>query len=157
MNDFSEKIVKELETRGVVPKPRWQFLFSRSLLWFLASLSVVIGGVAFAVANYVFFDNDGISHDSLVQSNIVWIAKSIPYIWLAVLGVFISCAYYGFRSTQQGYRYATTLVVGAAIVASVVFGLVLSEFDFGKMVHVYLLKHTNFYDPLIFSRDDLSD
>ncbi len=157
MNDFSEKIVQELERRGVVPKPRWQFLVSRWVFWLLAGLSALVGGMAFAVAEYVFYDNDGISRASLEQANMLYIAKSIPYLWLAILGLFIACAYYGFRKTRQGYRYATILVVCAALVASVSFGLILSEFDFGKTVHIYLLKHTSFYDPLIFSRDNLGE
>ncbi len=157
MNEFSDKIVKELEMRGVSPKPRWHFLLSRSVFWMLATMSVCIGAVAFSVAEYVFFDNDGASLASLEKSNMLDLAHGIPYIWLVVLGLFILCAYYGYRSTRQGYRYATMGVVCAAIVASLVMGQLLAEFDFGKRVHMYLLQHTNFYDPLIFSRDDLNE
>ncbi len=157
MNEFADKIVRELEMRKAYPKPRWHFLLSRWVFWMLAISSVLVGAVAFSVAEYVFFDNDGASLASLEKSNILDLAQGIPYIWLAILGLFIFCAYYGFRQTKKAYKYATLWVVVGVITASVLFGQVLSEFDFGKLVHIYLLKHTSFYDPLIFSRDDLTD
>src|SRR5581483_10965087 len=72
---FPQEIVKELEARGATPVPRWQFLVSRGMVWFLAGASVAIGGVAFAIAEFVFFDNDGIT--KLQGSSIQDIAQSI--------------------------------------------------------------------------------
>ncbi len=157
MDNFSEQIVKEIEARGAVPKPRSHFLIARGMFWLLAIVSVIVGGIAFAVAAYVFFDNDGMSIAALEQSSIFDIAQSIPFVWLFILGLFTACAYFGFRHTRKGYRHATTLVVLIAIGASVLLGLALNAVDFGQQAHQYLLQHTNFYDPLIHSRDDASD
>ena len=155
MDNFSENIIKEIEARGIVPKPRWYFLVSRGSFWLLAICSVAIGAIAFAVAVFVFLDNDGIS--AVGEALIIDVAQSIPFIWLFVLALFSACAYFGFRHTRTGYRYATSLVVLAVIVMSIVLGIVLDEFDFGQRVHRYLLTHTPLYDPLIHSRDDESD
>jgi tryptophan-rich sensory protein len=157
MSDLSEHIVKEIETRGAIPKPRWHFLVTRGMFSLLAVLSVIIGGVAFAVASFVFFDNDGASMALLVRSSIFDIAQSIPFIWLCILGLLTASAYFGFRHTRTGYRYATAGVVLGAIAASIALGFALNTVDFGQNVHQYLLQHTSFYDPLIHSRDDVSD
>lgn len=158
MNEhLPENIIKAIEERDLIPTPRWRFLLARSVFWFLGVLSVVVGGIAFGVADYVFFDNDGISFASLQQSSIQDIAQSIPYVWLVVLGVFTLTAYYGFRKTRKGYRYATIMVVTASIVASILLGIILNAFDFGQAVHKYLLSHTDFYDLLIHSSEDTKD
>ncbi len=154
MDTFSEHIVKEIEARGATPKPRWQFLLTRGVFWALAIASVSVGGIAFAVADFVFFDNDGISFATLRETPIQDIAQSIPVVWLLVLALFTASAYLGFRRTRKGYRYTTTLVVLAAIGTSVVLGLALNALDFGQTVHQYLLEHTDFYDPLIHSSED---
>ena len=159
MENFSEHIVKEIAERGATPKPRWHFLLKRSVFWTLAALSVVIGGIAVSVAMYVFFDNDGLRTlgQPALQDTLRDFAQSIPYIWLFVLGLFTASAYLGFRQTRKGYRYATTMVVGAAISISLVFGLILDTLDFGQMVHKYLLSNTTVYDILIHSSEDEGD
>ncbi len=157
MDNFSQVIIKEIEARGAVPKPGWHFLLTRSAFWFLAITSVLVGAIAFAVADFVFIDNDGISLATLQETPIQDIAQSIPFIWLLILALFTASAYFGFRHTRTGYRYATTFVVTVAIVASILLGVALNAVDFGQTVHQYLLQHTSFYDALIHSRDDLSD
>ncbi len=154
MENFPEHIVKELEARNAMPKPRWHFLITRGMFWLLAITSVLIGAVAFAVANFVFFDNDGLSVAILERSSIFDIAQAIPFVWLGVLGLFTGCAYFGFRHTRRGYRYATTLVVLTAIAISIALGLLLNTVDFGQRVHQYLLQHASFYDSLVHSRED---
>lgn len=159
MENFSEHIVKEIVERGATPKPRWHFLLKRSVFWTLAGFSVVIGGIAVSVASYVFFDNDGLGAFGRLapQDTLRDLARSIPYIWLFVLGLFTASAYLGFRQTRKGYRYATTMVVGAAIGLSLVFGLILDTLDFGQSVHKYLLSNTTVYDLLIHSSEDEGD
>ncbi|MDB5238596.1 MAG: hypothetical protein JWM46_866 [Candidatus Kaiserbacteria bacterium] len=157
MNTLSEQIAKELESRGASPKPRWHFLVARGTFWLLAVTSVLIGGIAFAVASFVFFDNDGASMSVLERSSIYDIAQSIPFVWLAIFGLFTASTYAGFRNTRSGYKYATSLVIIVAILASIALGLLLNTLDFGQNVHRYLLEHTSFYDPLIHSREDLPD
>jgi hypothetical protein len=157
MNDFSELVVKEIEARGAAPKPRWHFLITRGALWFLATISIVIGGIAFAVADFVFFDNDGMSIAMLQKSSVYHIAQSIPFIWLFVFSLFATSAYVGFRYTRTGYRYMTVFVVLCIIGVSIILGILLNRLDFGQSIHYYLLKHTSFYDALIHSRDDLTD
>jgi hypothetical protein len=127
------------------------------VFWGLATLSVVVGGIAFSVADYVFFDNDVVRLASFQASSIQDIARSIPYVWLVILGIFMLVAYYGFRKTRKGYRYATAAIVLASIGASILLGITLSAFDFGQTVHTYLLSHTDFYDSLIHSSEDAQD
>ncbi|OGC88892.1 hypothetical protein A2419_02595 [Candidatus Adlerbacteria bacterium RIFOXYC1_FULL_48_26] len=159
MENFSEHIVKEIAERGATPKPRWHFLLKRSVFWTLAGLAIVTGGIAVSVAWYVFSDNDGLRTlgQPALQDTLRDFAQSIPYIWLFVLGLFTASAYLGFRRTRKGYRYATVVVVGAAIILSLVFGLILDRLDFGQTVHKYLLSNTTVYDKLIHSSEDEGD
>lgn len=133
---FSQEIVKELEARNAVPIARWKFLFSRSMIWFLAVASILIGGAAFAIAEFVFFDNDGIA--KLQGSSIQDIAQSIPFVWLAITAFFAIVAYHGLRLTRRGYKYATTTLVLFVVAASLALGVFLNYFDFGQRVYEYM-------------------
>lgn len=157
MNELSDAILKKLQSTGVTPTPRWHFLLKRSVFWTLAGMSVMIGSIACAVGIFVFIDNNEVLPVAMEQSQIADAAQNIPFIWLGVLILFTICAYMGFRNTRTGYRYATVKVILAVILASVMFGLVLDEFDFGRRTHEFLLSHTQFYDSMIHSRDDEQD
>lgn len=152
MDNFSEDIVKIIEKKGLVPKPQWYFLLLRWVFWLLAVFSILIGAIAFAVAEYVFFDNDGANVASLQD-----IAKNIPYIWLIVLVTFTISSYIWFRQTRKGYKYKTVAIVCGTVVISIILGLILNAFDFGQVAHKYLLSHTDFYDMLIHSSEDIQD
>ncbi|MDB5224815.1 MAG: hypothetical protein JWO43_437 [Candidatus Adlerbacteria bacterium] len=148
MKDLSQDILTELESRGASPKPRWYFVAMRALFWLLSAVCTVVGGIAFSVGWYVFFDNDGL-HVTLGN-----ILQVVPYAWLIVLALFVVCAYFGFRQTRKGYKYAAPLVIVLLLAASGALGLVLDNYDVGQNVHKYLLSHTDFYDGLIYSSED---
>lgn len=154
MTDFSKQVIEEIHVRGVTPRPRWHFLVKRSVFWSLAVLSIVVGAVAFAVADYVFFDSEGISTAVLLESPLEGIINSIPFVWLFVFGLFTASAYLGLRHTRSGYRYRTAAAITGVIVLTISLGLALNALDFGQAIHGYLIQHTTFYDPLIHSRED---
>lgn len=133
---FARDVVKELEARGTTPKPRWRFLLGRGMVWLLAIASIIIGGITFAIAEFVFFDNDGIA--KLQGTSIEDIAQSIPFVWLAFVAFFSVIAYYSFRRTRHGYRYATMWVVVIVIVLSIGSGVALNAVDFGQNVYQFL-------------------
>lgn len=155
MDDFSKRVVTEIEARGVLPRSRSHFLIQRSVFWTLAMLSVLVGAVALSVADYVFFDNEGVSAAIILESPVEGFIQTIPFVWLLVFGLFGISAYLSFRHTQTGYRYRALAIVATLVVVTVVLALLLNTFDFGQGVHYYLLNHTSLYDALIHSSDDV--
>jgi amino acid transporter len=111
------------------------------MFWLLAIVSVFIGAVAFAIADFVFLDNDGVS--KLQGSSIQDIAQAIPFVWLGVLALFIVSAYYGFRRTRGGYKYAMVTIVLVVVFLSIGLGFILNSFDFGQNTHAFLLNFTS--------------
>ena len=155
MTNFSTQVVEEIESRGLTPKPRWHFLLKRSVFWSLALLSIAIGAVAFAVGDFVFFDNEGIKTAVLLESPLEGILQSIPFVWLFVFSLFTASEFLGLRHTKSGYRYQAVVALAGVIMVSVGAGLLLNILDFGEGIHTYLLEHTIFYDPLINSSEDV--
>jgi amino acid transporter len=155
MYNFSEQVVREIEARNVTPVPRWHFLLRRSVFWTLAILSTIIGGIAYSVADYVFFDNEGVSVKTLLESPLEGIIQTIPFVWLSIFGLFAVSAYLSLRKTRSGYRYRTFVAILVVIITAVILGIILNSFDFGQAVHYFLLNHTSFYDAIIHSNDDL--
>ncbi len=154
-NDFSQMVEDAIEKRGTTLRPRWHFLLKRSVFWFLAGASVLMGAASFSVADYVFVDNEGVGSATLLESPLEGIIQSLPILWVVLFALFAASTFLGFRNTRTGYQYRTIATVCGVIVLTICLGLVLNIFDFGQVVHYYLLHNTNFYDALIFSSDDL--
>jgi hypothetical protein len=155
MDDISQRVEKEIETRGLVPTPRWHFLVRRSVFWTLAVASVLVGGVAFSVGNYIFFDNEGISTAALLESPLEGVIQTIPFVWLFAFGLFVASAYLSLKHTRTGYRYGIARAVLAVIAISICLGILLDTLDFGQAVHYFLLNNTSFYDAVVHSSDDI--
>lgn len=154
MNDFPGQVLSEIQARGVTPRSRAYFVIRYILLWLLAIASVVLGAIAFSVADYVYVDNEGIRPNELLSSPFGALFLKLPFIWLGMLTLFAVLAYVGFRNTKTGYRHQPLLTVIAVIAVTIALGLSLNLFDFGQAVHDYFLGHTTFYDALIRSNDD---
>lgn len=151
MENFSQTIIKELEARGATPRPRLYFVFIRGLLLVLSVISATVGGIAFSVGWYVFFDNDGL-HITLGN-----MFRIIPYVWILVLVAFVILAYFGFKHTRKGYKYDAKWVFGLILVASITLGMIFDSYDIGQKIHKYLLHNTNFYNAIIHSSEDETD
>lgn len=159
MSTFSEQVFQTLDERNINPRPRWHFLLKRSVFWTLCGLSIGMGGIASAVAMYVFFDNDGLisfQHPN-VQVFLIELARSIPYIWLVILSLFTTSAYLVTKQTASGKRYSVVSVVVLALIGSGLVGYILNQLDFGQAIHRYLLDHTNIYDRLIYLREEITE
>jgi hypothetical protein len=153
-NELSDKIVEEIQSRKIAPRPRWRFLLKRWVLWSLAIGATVLGGIAIAVITFIFFDHDAQAHRYLEQSELEDILLTIPYVWLVTLAALIAVTKYAVRHTTFGYRYTTTRIVGAVLAGSIVLGLTLNTMDIGQRVHDYLAGHVPYYGALISTSKD---
>ncbi|NTW52051.1 MAG: hypothetical protein HGB22_05640 [Chlorobiaceae bacterium] len=155
----SDLILDEIEKRHVVPIPRWRFILKRSVFWILAAISVLTGSISMVTAIYVFLDNDFIVDRANIEMLfdqrpfMEEVVKSIPYVWLIAMSLFIIAAYYGFRHTKKGYRYTTLRVFASSMFVSLLICGVLNIFDVGKYIHRYLIENIKGYDHLVYSNE----
>ena len=153
-NTFPEKIIEEIKKQGIEPRPRWHFLLKRSVLWSLAGLSTILGGIAVAVIIFIFIDHDANARAYLNESIFVDLLETIPYLWFATLLVLIGITQYVIRHTKFGYRYTTARIVGIVVVSSVMLGIVLSVLEVGERVQDFLAKKVPYYNELVSTSED---
>ena len=147
-NTLPEKIIEEIKKQGIEPRPRWQFLLKRSVLWSLAIFSTILGGIAVAIIVFTFIDHDASARIYLNESIFEDILLTIPYLWLVTLAVLVVVTKYAVRHTKFGYRYTTVRIVGAVLVGSILFGIVLDTMDVGERIQDFLVERAPYYDAL---------
>lgn len=153
-NTLPEKIIEEIKKQGIEPRPRWQFLLKRSVLWSLAIFSTVLGGIAIAIIIFTFIDHDAGVRVYLKESAVDDILLSIPYFWLATLAILTGVTKYAVRHTKFGYRYATARIIAAVLIGSTLFGIALNAIDIGERVQDFLVETVPAYDALTYTSKD---
>ncbi len=153
-NTLPEKIIEEIKKQGIEPRPRWQFLLKRSVLWSLAVFSTVLGGIAIAIIIFTFIDHDASVRVYLKESVVDDILLSIPYFWLATLAVLTGVTKYAVRHTKFGYRYATARIIATVLIGSTLFGIALNTMDVGESVQDFLVETVPSYDALTYTSKD---
>ncbi len=121
MNQLTDKVLSAIKERHIAPKPRWQFLLQRWVIWAAAGFSVLLGSVAFSVMLFRLVNNDWEILEQLERTPLEHLFNTLPVVWLVVLALFIFLAYYNARHTSGAYKYHAYWIVTGSILIS--FGL----------------------------------
>ena len=154
MTELERKVLEQIEKRGLVPRPYAYFLARRSVFWTLACISIVLGAVSVAVIIYGavdYFVADGFSEDEIPFDDVI---ENLPFVWLAMLALFMVSALLSVHKTKRAYRYPVSALVAGVVAVSALLGGLLHYFDVGRQVHQYLNTHVAAYERLVRSKED---
>lgn len=154
-NALPEKIMEEIKKQGIEPHSRWHFLLKRSVLWSLATVATIFGGIAVAVIIFIFIDHDANARVYLNESVFTDLLETVPYLWLGTLLLIIGSTQYAIRHTKFGYRYTTSRIVGVAMVSSVLLGIALNSLEVGERVQDFLAERLPYYNELVSTSNDV--
>lgn len=138
MTDLERKILATIQSRGLAPKPAYQFLAKRSVFWALALVSVVLGGLNFAVLLFVI--DDYFSTGWRILDNIHYneALLALPLVWLVLAGLLVTSAIFGLRHTRRGFRFKTSHMIVIVVGVSLLLGVMLHASSAGKALHTHL-------------------
>ena len=135
--DLSNKVLERIDADQITQVPRWRFLLLRGIFWLFAILSVVVGSLAVGVM--LFFLNDYRQHGLFaVSPGTPEFLLMVPYIWIAVLVLFVVIAEASIRHTRKGYKYGLRTIVFASVMVSIILGAFLNFIGAGKTTHELL-------------------
>ncbi|MBI5037938.1 MAG: hypothetical protein HZC01_04535 [Candidatus Kerfeldbacteria bacterium] len=155
MNEISRKIIEVIKAEHIQPKPRWQFLVQRWIVWVASVFAVTVGSVAFSVILFRLVNNDWEIIESLPRSPLEHLVNTMPYIWLIVLIIFIGIAYYNVRHTHGSYKYHAYFIVIGSMGLSLIFGGVLYGCGLGPRVDAFVNQHIPFMQHMADDRYEI--
>ncbi|MFA5871486.1 MAG: hypothetical protein WC858_02075 [Parcubacteria group bacterium] len=148
MSELGKKVLEKIKEEKIAPKPRWRFLLKDYFVWLLFLISLIIGAVAFCVSLHILFENDWDLYQYLHRSLAGHILISIPYIWIILLILFISVAYYNFKHTKEGYRHEAYVILGLSVIGSIILGTFLNTLGAGQEVEDVVASSIPIYESL---------
>lgn len=153
-NDLTNNILKTIEKQQVQPTARWIFLLKNYIIWIVALLALIVGGVSFAVVLEIM-QNSGLDlYTSMGDNNVVmFLMHTLPFVWLLLVGLFIVLAYFNVRNTKRGYKYALHIVIFGSVAISAAFGTVLFATGVGDTADTVLSEKIPTYKKVM-NRND---
>ncbi|MEA3249937.1 MAG: hypothetical protein U9Q03_06335 [Patescibacteria group bacterium] len=138
MGKISDKILNEIDKRGVQQTPAWRFTLSSVLMWFGLAFFLVFGSLSVSVMLTLLADNDWTGLEHFRGGPPGFIFSVVPYVWIVLATLLLAAAYFDFRKTKHGYRYRTPIIVGGAVLMSVMLGSALHAAGIGNRADMML-------------------
>lgn len=152
-HDLASRISAAITEREISPRPRWEFVARNALIFGLLAISIILGSLTVATSEFLFKDRDWDLYRQLGQRNTLATLQSLPFLWLAALGLLVWASYTLLSSTRRGYRFAPFTILGASVLASLALGSALFAGGVGDATHEYFRSNLPVYDRLVVSRD----
>ena len=155
MTKLTDKITKKIKEEKIQPISKWKFLMKDYLIWTAFGISVIIGGLAFAVIIFLLTNNDWSIYRNLDKSFIEYTFLSLPYFWIMFLGIFSAVAYYNYKHTKSGYKYNPLLAILASIILSFILGSTLFYAGLGSKIEDAFVDKFPYYKNIMEKRMEI--
>ena len=151
----SHRVLDAIETKKLKPKPRWEFLLKRSVLWGAGAVSIVVGGLAVGAAIFAL-EHSGFKYRAATHASLFsFIMTTLPYLWIIMLAAFSGIAYYNIRHTEGGYRYPLVAIVSLSVLGSIALGTISYAAGFGEWLDEHAPVFAPFYHPVFEIQEEL--
>lgn len=154
MNDISKETLEKMREENVQLKPRWYFLTKNYLFWLMFLLTTLLGGLSFGMIMFVANDLDWDIFHHLGIGLPKALLLSLPYLWVALLFLFLFATYYNFTHTRGGYRYQFLVIFLINLLVSILLGLALYQYGWTDTVDTQLRAIVPAYHHLIYDREN---
>lgn len=136
----SDAVLNAIKERHIAPIPRWRFVLLNIGMWSSGVAAIIVGAIGVCMIIVVLSDTEfqllGLRpHPELL------ILRTLPYVWVALLVIFIMLANRFVRHTRRGYVYAHWYVLVGTVCFSVVGGWGLYVAGVGHAIVTYLDDH----------------
>jgi len=154
MNDISRKTLEKIKNEQVHPKPRWYFLTRDYFLWIMFAITTLLGGIAFGMILFITTNLDWDVYKYLGISLSEAVVTSLPYLWIALLILFLFVTYYNFIHTRKGYRYRFIFIFLISLLISVLLGFGFYQYGWTERVERQLKLRFPGYHNMVYTSEN---
>lgn len=113
----SDAVMTQIKKKRLAPIPRWRFVLLNVALWLSGVGAVVVGALGFCMTIVVLTDAQWQLLDTRPDAGLL-IFRTLPYLWIILLVLFVYLAHILVRHTRHGYTYAPWYILIASVVLS---------------------------------------
>jgi hypothetical protein len=142
---ISENTCERIEREKITPIPKWHFVLKNYSIWSFAIFSLFIGGAGTAVTLFRMRTEDWDLLKYVEGGFLKLFLVTMPYVWIAVVTLFLVVAYYNFKHTPYGYRRKPIYIFIVSLIVSFVVGVSAYAMGVGEALENYVQKNVPVY------------
>jgi hypothetical protein len=146
-NEHDQKdstLLKRVLDAGAKPIPKQYFSAKNIVLWILAVLSVLVGGLAVSSIIFRTVNIPGVFPGAGAPLPLPLFAHLLPFVWILLLILFSYLAIREIRATKRGYRYEYSVLLLSLLLTSCVLGIGFYATGVGARLDMLAVRHTPF-------------
>jgi len=155
MKDIKNNILKKIENKNLLPKPKWHFLAKEYFVWIMGVLFVFVEGMVFSLIIFRFSNSDFDTLFSFTNNFFEFAIKYAPYLWIFFFIFFLVVSVYNFLHTKRGYRFNIVKIASFVFLISIVFGFFFYKIGLADMADHQLGRNLSFYQEMREQRKEL--
>lgn len=146
--DVANEVLSRIKKEHIAPKPKWQFLLKKSVLWGIFVVTLLFGGLAMSLIILMITTNDW---DIFEQANSTfgeYFFMTLPYFWLLLFAVFLGVSFYNFKHTTGGYKLDYVYIVIINLMATILLGFAFLGMGWARHVENLAAETVPFYEEM---------
>lgn len=150
-----DQVKRRIQQAGIRPLPRWLFALRNDAFWFLAVVSIAVGGASTSLWLLLIEQEEPDVYATAFRG--MWefvLLIALPLLWIILLAFLVSLAAFNARHTSHGYRWPRWQIVMSSLVGSIVLGFVLHATGWSTSLDTVLRQHVPPYRQVRELRQD---
>jgi hypothetical protein len=132
--NLENRILEKIKHENLKPKSIWYFLIKDYSLWLAVLLSVLLASLSIAPIIFIF-SNIELEYIKHVSANFyLFLLLILPYPWIILCAITTYLAQKIWSKTKNGYKFQGKYVVIISTITSLILGIILNIFAFGKVM-----------------------
>ncbi|MCW1930362.1 MAG: hypothetical protein KIH62_003530 [Candidatus Kerfeldbacteria bacterium] len=136
----SDAVMTQIKQKHLAPIPRWRFVLLNIGLWASGVAAAIVGALGVCMIIVVLKDSQWQLLSTRPHSGAL-IIRTLPYLWILLLVVFVYLAHKLVRHTRYGYTYAPLYILVISLCVSAVGGGVLYVSGIGNAFVSFIDDH----------------
>lgn len=153
--DISKNILNKIKKEEIKPKSRWSFIVKNIVFWVVFVASLILGSLSTSIAIFNLRNNYWDLYQRVGQSLFAFTMRTIPYLWLLFLMIFIILSFYLLKKTKSGYKYNPYLVISLNILISIILGSFLYVAGLGEKMEGTIEKRMPVYQKMFYQKHEM--
>jgi hypothetical protein len=154
-DSISDKILGKIKQEGIHPDASWKFAARKTLLWTGIVITGILAGISLSLIIFSLYSIDqGILQFSPKHLFSSAVFRSLPFLWIGSLLIFVALAVKEYHETNHGYRHRTLFVILSTFGLVIMIGTAFHLLRFGERSDIALRNALPSYKEIIRPREE---
>jgi hypothetical protein len=147
--EISSTVLEKIKKEHIAPKPKWQFLLKKSVLWGSFVLTLLFGGLSMSLIILMVSTNDWEILEHTDSSMAEFLFVTLPHFWMILFLLFLFISLYNIKHTSGGYRFHYLGIILLNLGATFLLGFAFLGMGVAHRIDTLVTQNVPYYEEMV--------